>query len=195
MTGSNATVYEFDIPEARPADIPTVAFRINGEDFVLRQPKMSIAMGMVQLTEQQDEYTAADFGIRLSHLMWGFVSYVEAVPPEPLTIPDPDDPKGEPIPNPVAGRLRGRGRLLQRLNSPDDAMDIMDLEPMFRQMVTVMFDRPTGPSPASPDEQRDGGTDSEAATPERPAKTSGTSRRPSSSPRAKTSPAKSSKPA
>lgn len=198
MTGSSATVYEFDIPTARPPDTPTVKFSIRNETgvdhFTLVMPKMSIGVGMINLLESEDRFTAFDFGLQLSRLLWQFVEYVQDEDPEPDYLPgDENDPDAPPIPNPVAGQRRGRVRIIQRLNDAHDGMDILDLEPIFRRCVDVMFDRPTGPSLASTAKPAATGPDSAEASSERRAETSGPSAAASSSSPPRTSRANSSK--
>lgn len=200
MAASTATAFDYDIPAERPADVPTVPFTISGEKFVMVQPKMSVAIGMVQLVENAEQYTVQDFGRRLAALLWQLLAYVQEEVPQPEWLPNPEydpDAKGRAKPpefvkNPMAFEPQGRGRILQRLNNPHDGMDIMNLEPIFRDVVSAMFDRPTGPSPASSAKSRSTGSGSGAASRGRRAATSGNSRRASSSQPARTSRAKTS---
>lgn len=172
-TGSTATVYEFNIPEERPADTPSVKFRINGEPFVLDMPKVAIAVELTALMDGgalRENASVADIGARLTSTLWQMVMYVREEPPEPYAI----EQDGRTVPNPNAGRARGQQRIVQRLRNPKDGLDILDLADLFQTLTTAMFDRPTGPSPASSDAPGDGGSDSAAGTPEQPAATSGT---------------------
>lgn len=199
MTGSSATVYEFDIPSERPPDTPTIGFTIRHEygvdAFTLRMPKMSIGLGMINLLESEDNLTAFDFGLQLARLLWQFVDYVVSEDPEPTYLPpeDPDDPDAERVENPLGGQRRGRSRLVERLNNPNDALDILNLEPVFRRCVNAMFDRPTGPLPESTAPPVSTGLDSAEASSGQRGEMSGASAPPPSSPPPRTSRANSSK--
>lgn len=196
MSGSSATdtILEYDVPLKR-VDVPTRPFRLNGQTFRLKLPKMSLTMGLLQLAENEAQYTAQDFGLRLANMLWNVISYIEPEPGlEPDLIPtDPNNPRSRKTANPHAGLRRGQGRILERLNDDEDALDIMDFEPIFRALIDGFFARPTGPSRGSSTTPRDGGADSLEPTSVKPAETSGTSRRTSSSPPSKTSASKAGK--
>jgi hypothetical protein len=155
---------------------PPVPIRIDGVRYLLRKPKLSLAVGLVTLMEGGDMrpgVTVADVGSRLVDLLWQFVAYIEPEPAEPMVLPNPDGKDGY-VENPNAGQARGQAKIIERLRDPRDTFDILDLAPLFERVSRGMFDRPTGPSPASSAKQGDGGTDSAAASPEQPAGTSGT---------------------
>jgi hypothetical protein len=170
MTGSIATVeHDYQIPEDRGPDVPTVPFRINGEAFTMVMPKMSIALSLLNLIEGDPEKVRSthELGIALADLLWQMVQYIEDEPDEPpVLFREPDDPESA-YSNPKAGQPRGRSRVVQRLRNPRDSMDIMDLAPLFRDVVQTMFEgRPTGPSRGYSPEPHDGGPASEAPTSE-----------------------------
>lgn len=189
MTGSTATVdqpmYEIDIPTER-LPVPEIPFRVTGEMFTMRQPKLTAAVTLIALLDVEDNHPRFDAflaGARVTEALWALIDYIKDEDPEPELLDD-----GEP--NPQAGRLRGRARLLQRLRSPTDELDIVHLAQLFGTIVGATFHRPTTPLPASSAKPDNGGTDSEAATSEPPAATSGTSTPPRSSQPPRTSPAK-----
>lgn len=157
MTDSaTAPVFEFDIPVERKEQVPTLTFAISGEQFVMRRPKLSIAVGLVSLLDDNGiaGLDAATAGVKVAEVIWGMVAYVEQQDPEPWVIheaawtPRADQTEDDRplVTNPNAGRLRGQARLVQRLRDPQDAMDVIDLAPLFERVSTKLFDRPTGPS-------------------------------------------------
>lgn len=190
MAEASAPVLEFEVPTTRP-DVPQVTFKLNGQSFTVNRPKLSIATAMVRLLEQPDP-TIGDFGVSLASILQAFTNYVVTVPtPEPEWL-DAKQTKpnvwvdSEGKSHKLGGLKRGRSRLIERLQDPDDAMDILELELPFRRVIEVMFNRPIGPSPASSPKQRPaGGRSSRGTTRSIPVKTSGTSRRTSSSSPAK----------
>lgn len=182
MTGSIATVYEITGPAEQQKPDPLIPIKVWGEGYLLRQPKLSITIGLTTLIEGGEldpSKHPADVGARLIQLMWSLVQYVEDEPEKAEPLPegliatrDKDDR--------IAGLSLGdgtvvhnRARLIRRLNDPKDRLDILDLAPLFQRIAQGMFDRPTGPSPESRPKPGDGGPDSAAASPEPQAATSG----------------------
>lgn len=165
MTGSDATVLELDIPAARPADAPQLQFRIRYgpepdevDDFLLNPPKVTVAIGLLDLLDENGigAMSVGQAGVKVAEALWGVVSYVEEQPPQPMLVGPDDNPRA----NPLAGRLRGQARLLQRLRSAKDSMDVIDLLPVFERAIRAMFDRPTGPLAGSSPRPASGGTGS-----------------------------------
>lgn len=170
MAGSSTTpVKEYSIPEKRDdKTTPRLPFKINGELFMLRMPKTSIATAMISILENPDQLSDSDLGWRTARTLWAFVEYVDEVPPEPAEI----KVRGVSKPNPDAGKLRGQARIRQRLDDAHDAMDIHDLAGVFTETVEAMFDRPTGARRGSSTQPRAPGRASGGATRAKPAKTS-----------------------
>jgi hypothetical protein len=178
VTGSDATVFEFEVPEARATDVPRLRFRIRYgpapeqvDEFTLLAPKLGVAVGLLSLVDDGalTRITAGQAGIKVAEALWGVLHYVEEEPPEPYLIGEGEAPR----PNEKMGRLRGQARLLERLNNPKDSLDIIDLMPVFERAVRAMFDRPTGPSRGSSVQPAADGTDSAAGSSEAPAETAG----------------------
>jgi hypothetical protein len=165
------TVLEFDVPEKRSDTVPRMAFKINGEEFVLKMPKLAPTAGILAMI-QDDDLDVRKHGARLASAMLGLIDYIELVPSEPAMITNPawfdgaDDDVAQVIPNPKAGQMHGRLRIHQRLSDPDDGMDMEHLAPIFKMCIQTMFKRPTGPSPESSPQQANGGSDSAEATSE-----------------------------
>lgn len=173
-------IIEFDVPTQRPPDIPVLTFKLNGQTFRVRQPKLGIATNMIALMERRGA-TVQDFGLEMTRILRHFLGYVEVDDTiEPAELDDG-------TPNPNAGLIRGLARIEQRLSDPNDSMDILDLQPLFAATSVKMFARPTGPSGVSTPPPDDAGPDSAADSSEPTASTPSTSPRNSSSRPAKTS--------
>lgn len=204
MTEASAPVLEISVPTKRRA-VPHVTFRLNGQIFNVRRPKLSIATAMVRAMEMQS--TISEHGMAMSEIMRQFVNYIEPV--EGLE-PEYVNKAGNPVKAetrgairnvwlddvkdsdtfgqliPLVGLRRGRSRIIERLNDPDDELDIIHLQYPFQQVCQAMFERPTGPSPESSDGRRKAaGPSSKGTSRSTPARTSGTSARRSSSASAK----------
>lgn len=186
MTAGTAPVLEFEVSTER-AEVPSVTFKLNGQTFRVRRPKLGIASAMVRLMDRP-EVGVMEFGKEISNLMGSFLNYVELEPGfEPKTIgrkPNVWTDEAGKV-HDLAGLLRGRSRLLERLNEPKDAFDIVDLEQPFRAVMEAMFGAPTGASEESSDKPSATGRNLPARTRSTRAKTSGTRSRASSSRSAK----------
>lgn len=194
---SPATVYEIDVPTTRSPDTPRLPFKITGEMYWMRQPKLTVAValvGMLDGSTDQPRIDGQENAMRANDALWGLVQYVEDEAAEPFMLGVDGDEANPLRPNPDAGKLHGRARMVQRLRDPHDELDITHLGPLFERIVGAIFDEtPTGPSPASSASAGNGGHDSEADSSEPQDATRGDSNQASSSPRPRTSPTKAGK--
>jgi len=134
----------------KPAGKDRVQFRLIGPEgerdpndvYVIRRPKMTVALPMLALSEGETMNTLDEMGVSFVKLMAQLIAYVEDEKPTP------------------DGQLRGRARLLHRLYDPDDTLDLDDLSDPFQHLMAVMFERPTGSPPESP--SNPGGTSPES---------------------------------
>lgn len=172
-------VLDFDVPEERPeSEVSNIAFKINGQVFPISTPKLGIATAFVDLMENSS-LSQIEFATKAMNAIRAFIVYFQEVPGY-----EPGEIDGQPNPN--AGKLRGRARIMQRLNDPADSFDLMDLaEPLKQAFGTMFGGRPTSPSPGSSERRPDDGTESPEASSPAPAATSGPSPRKRSSQQSK----------
>lgn len=108
-----------------------IAFKIDGEQFTILRPKTAVIARVASVLEQGADMDDA----RNVRRMLGFVNeIVDCLEDAPS---DPD------------GALRGRARIMERLNDPADSLDLEQLMPMFTSLMNGWFGRPTGSPPAS----------------------------------------------
>jgi hypothetical protein len=196
MTTASVPVIEqsYEVPTERDVSegggLPRVAFPLNGQLFTVVRPKLAIATAMMRLMERPSD-AISDYAVSIINVLHTFVNYIEIERGKEPALDDDGhvrvfiDKDGKR--HTLGGLTRGRQRIIERLDDPTDALDVMDLYDPFKAIVEAMFTpRPTGPSPASsPVRRKSAGRSSRGTTRSTPAKTSSTSRRTSSSSRAK----------
>lgn len=123
-------VQEFTTAEKTDAK-ETVRFKMDGDLYTLRKPKLSIALTMLRLMEGEDARTMEELGLDLMRLVSGIIAYIER------ENPDKD------------GNLRGQAKLMHRLTDVDDDLDVTDLYEPFQSLIAQAFNRPTKSRPAS----------------------------------------------
>lgn len=131
-----------------------INFKIDGEPFVMVRPKLSTATAAVQLMDAPETRSLLQLSGDLVRVLSGLYVYIQTAPP-------------------VGGKLRGRARLDQRLEDPEDSFDLLDLMPVFKAVLETMFNRPTGARRVSPAQPRRTGRASGGASRKPRAKTSG----------------------
>jgi len=109
-------------------------FTMDGEQYVLRRPKMAIAMTMLRLAEGESEQ---EMGMDLIRLLSAVIAYIKKEPPA------------------ADGTLRGQARLMHRLSDPDDLLDLLDLNQPFQDLIAQVYENPTG-SPTASGRRRNG---------------------------------------
>lgn len=161
MAADNLRVVE-EIPEFSSAPVgkveekPTVRFKLDGQLYTLRQPKASIAMMLIRLTEaNQTRFNQSEITEDVLMLTRQMCGYVEEEPQN------------------IDGTLNGRALLWHRLHDPEDELDLKHLAPAFSELLGKIFDRPTGSQPASPARPRRISNGSGAGSRSRKAVTSG----------------------
>lgn len=132
-------VLEFRTPKAEKGGKAkdTIQFRWDGDLYTLRKPKLAIAMQMLRLAEDEEAMSEAKRGMELVGLLGTLINYIAVEAPEKDPTGGGDD------------KIRGRHKLLARLNDPEDDLDILDLNEPFQELIQRMFNRPTTPRPAS----------------------------------------------
>lgn len=175
MTEASAPVLDYEVSTTRSDDIPRIAFRLNGQIFWVRRPKTALATHMISLMES--EMGSGEFGVNMTNVLNAFLGYIELENGiEPKTHGGQPNvwvnEAGETMQ--LAGKLRGRARLLQRINDPTDEFDLPHLARPMRAVMEAMFEnRPTGPSAASSGRRQKTSRSSAARTRSTRAKTSG----------------------
>lgn len=107
-------------------------FQMDGDSFVLLQPKTSVSLAMLALVDDAtDDRPLSEQGSEVQRLLYTLLAYVE---------PQPNDPD--------SGELRGQALLRYRLDDPEDGFDLPDLEPVLRLLIKEKFGRPTKAQPA-----------------------------------------------
>lgn len=180
--GTAPAIYEFEVDEDR-GDVPTLDFLLNGQTFTVQLPKIGVATSLLMVLD--DEQTKMEFTKETMRLIRTFMLYILEEPGvEPDAYPSMLRGKKNPqagLPNPNAGKIRGRARLMQRINDPKDKFDLTDLvKPMISVLEAMFDDRPTGPLPASIARRRSTSRGSGDSTRSTTGKTSGTRTRRSS---------------
>lgn len=157
---------EYHTPAPDKTAKQEIRFRFDGELYTLKRPKLAIAMQMLHLAEDPEAMSEAMRGRELIGLIGTIINYIKAEPPVAAL-----DDKGKPTGD---QNLQGRHRLMQRLNDPDDDLDILALNEPFQELMEKIFNRPTGSRPASGSGPRRASRAGGAATHSRPAAISGT---------------------
>lgn len=131
-------------------------FRFDGDLYTLRRPKSFISIYLLNLAEGGTEaHTSSEIGMDMLNLTRSIIQYIKEESPD------------------ADGNPRGRAKLLNRLNDPDDDLDLIDLTVPFNELMNKVFNRPTGPRPASTRKPRARSVGSGGNTRSRRAVTSG----------------------
>ena len=133
-----------------------VRFKVDGEPFVMVRPKFSVAVNAVHILDAEGDLSVMEIGADVTRVLWGLFRYIER---------KPSDDNGD---------KHGRALLEQRLQDPEDDLDLLDLMPVFKAVLEGMFERPTGARPSSQGKPRSTGRASGAGTRSTRAKTSST---------------------
>lgn len=138
-----------------------IRFKVDGEPMSMLRPKLTVATTAVQLIDAEIDRPTLELSADLLRVISGLFRYIELAE---RTGPDDTHP---------GGRRQGRALLEERLADPEDSFDLVDLMPIFKQVLEAMFNRPTGARPASVAKPRRTGRASGAGTRKPRAKTSG----------------------
>lgn len=143
MAASNVRhIADADIPEfttsppVRPVGSKdTAKFKLDGQEYTLARPKLSLAMTMLNLAAGEDFTKPGDIGMDFIKMVAAFITYIEMEPP--YKAPD------------GTVELRGQALIMHRLNDPKDDLDLPSLAEPINHLLEVLFDRPTGKPSAS----------------------------------------------
>lgn len=122
--------------------VDRLEFKFDGDTYVLRRPKMSIAIPLLNLATGTDSRTVMELGVDIVRLITGIISYIEEAPPAAVLGPD-GEPTGD-------EKMQGQALLMHRLADPKDQLDILHLNRPFQDlMVRIFKGNPTGSRPES----------------------------------------------